>query len=109
MEEERDPCTLSNSSLYVHSLVVVVLVVHALSLVPFDFCLPGFLVHSIAVAVLAEQARPICSEALGESWYSVCCVESLAVVWGFALELIPVFSCLEYVNASVHQLLEENS
>ena len=24
-------------------------------------------------------------------------------------ELIPVFSCLEYVNASVHQLLEENS
>ena len=24
-------------------------------------------------------------------------------------ELIPVFSCLEYVNVSVHQLLEENS
>ena len=75
MEEERDPCTLRNSSLYVHSLVVVVLVVHALSLVPFDFCLPGFLIHSIAVAVLSEQARPICSEAPGESWYSVCCGE----------------------------------
>ena len=48
-EEERDPCTLSSNSLYVHSLVVVVLVVHALSLVLFDFCLPGFLFHSIAL------------------------------------------------------------
>ena len=86
MEEERDPCTLSNSSLYVHSLVVVVLVVHALSLVPFDICLLGFLVHSISVVVLAKQARPICSGALGESWYSVCCVETLAWVWGLALD-----------------------
>ena len=72
MEEERDPCTLSNSSLYVHSLVVVVLVVHALSLVPFDFCLPGFLFHSLA---FSDQSRPHCSEAPGESWYSVCCGE----------------------------------
>ena len=43
--EEGDLCSLCNSSLYGHSFVFVVLVVHTLFHDPFNFCLPGFLFH----------------------------------------------------------------
>ena len=41
VEEEGDLCSLCNSSLYGHSFVFVVLVVHTLFHDPFDPCLPG--------------------------------------------------------------------
>ena len=78
VEEGRDLCNLSNSSLYGHSLVSVVLVVRTLSPVPFYICLLGLLVQSIFVVVLATQVKPIYSGPL--AWCSVCCAETLAVV-----------------------------
>ena len=73
VEEGGDLCNLCNSSLYGHSFVFVVLVVHTLFLDPFDFCLPGLLFHLIA---FSDRLRPHCSEVPEESWYPVCCGES---------------------------------